>query len=73
MAQTVVPTADTEPAVPHPEPAHETNMGVSNNKLAIWQFISSEALTRGIALVASHAELGAKLAKHLTLGKERVS
>ena len=31
------------------------------------------AMTRGIALVASHAELGAKRAKHLPLGKERVS
>ena len=29
--------------------------------------------TGGIAVVASHAKLGAKLAKHLALGKERVS
>ena len=29
--------------------------------------------TGGIAIVASHAKLGAKLAKHLALGKERVS
>jgi heme exporter protein A len=35
--------------------------------------IEHHLATRGIALVASHAELGAKLAKHLTLGKERVS
>ena len=35
--------------------------------------IEHHLATRGIALVASHAELGTKLAKHLTLGKERAS
>jgi heme exporter protein A len=35
--------------------------------------IEHHLATRGIALVASHAEIGAKRAKHLPLGKERVS
>jgi heme exporter protein A len=35
--------------------------------------IEAHLKTGGVAVVASHAPLGTKLAKHLTLGKERVS
>ena len=35
--------------------------------------IEHHLATGGIAVVASHAQLGAKLAKQLSLGKERVS
>jgi heme/copper-type cytochrome/quinol oxidase subunit 3 len=39
----------TETAVAHhePDPGHDTNTGVSNAKLAIWLFLSSEALFFG--------------------------
>jgi heme/copper-type cytochrome/quinol oxidase subunit 3 len=47
MAQTVVATGDAEPVVSHSDHSTETNMGVSNNKLAIWLFIASEALFFG--------------------------
>ena len=49
MAQAVVPaepgTVAHRPAEAHPH--HETNTGVSNPKLAIWLFLSSEALFFG--------------------------
>jgi heme exporter protein A len=35
--------------------------------------IEAHLKTGGVAVVASHAKLGAKLAKHIALGKERVS
>jgi cytochrome c oxidase subunit 3/cytochrome o ubiquinol oxidase subunit 3 len=47
MAQTVVATSDTDPVVPHAVQAHQTNTGVSNNKLAIWVFLASESLFFG--------------------------
>ncbi|HTD50774.1 MAG TPA: heme-copper oxidase subunit III [Acidimicrobiia bacterium] len=47
MAQTVVTAPDTDPAVTHAAPAHQTNTGVSNNKLAIWVFLASESLFFG--------------------------
>jgi heme/copper-type cytochrome/quinol oxidase subunit 3 len=47
MAQTVVAGTDNDPVVAHSQPEHATNMGVSNNKLAIWLFLSSEALFFG--------------------------
>jgi len=47
MAQTVVAAPDTDPAVPHSPIAHQTNTGVSNNKLAIWVFLASESLFFG--------------------------
>ena len=53
MAQTVVTHSDAEP-VPHAEhEALQTNTGVSNNKLAIWMFIASEALFFG-AFIATY-------------------
>jgi len=49
MAQAVVPAEPgavvRRPIEPHPH--HETNTGVSNPKLAIWLFLSSEALFFG--------------------------
>ena len=46
MAQTVVTSGESSPVVAHEEP-HQTNTGVSNNKLAIWVFLASEALFFG--------------------------
>ena len=53
MAQTVVATSDTDPVVPHGDHAHQTNTGVSNNKLAIWVFLASESLFFG-AFIATY-------------------
>jgi heme/copper-type cytochrome/quinol oxidase subunit 3 len=44
----VVTTSEAALAHPHePDPGHDTNTGVSNAKLAIWLFLSSEALFFG--------------------------
>jgi heme/copper-type cytochrome/quinol oxidase subunit 3 len=51
MAQAVVAT-DSD-VVPHHDDAHQTNTGVSNNKLAIWVFLASEALFFG-AFIATY-------------------
>ncbi|HYL52952.1 MAG TPA: heme-copper oxidase subunit III [Acidimicrobiia bacterium] len=45
MAQAVVPAHSS--GLAHAEPGHDTNTGVSNPKLAIWLFLSSEALFFG--------------------------
>jgi cytochrome c oxidase subunit 3/cytochrome o ubiquinol oxidase subunit 3 len=45
MAQAIVPAHSG--ALAHAEPGHDTNTGVSNPKLAIWLFLSSEALFFG--------------------------
>jgi heme/copper-type cytochrome/quinol oxidase subunit 3 len=50
MAQTVVASSETDPALPHGPEVHQTNTGVSNNKLAIWMFIASESLFFGAFL-----------------------
>ena len=52
MAQTVVAPSESNP-VPHEPHAQQTNTGVSNNKLAIWMFIASEALFFG-AFIATY-------------------
>jgi cytochrome c oxidase subunit 3/cytochrome o ubiquinol oxidase subunit 3 len=52
MAQTVAPPVEQE-AVPHGAHATDTNTGVSNAKLAIWLFLSSEALFFG-AFIATY-------------------
>jgi heme/copper-type cytochrome/quinol oxidase subunit 3 len=48
MAQSVI--ASSHEVAPHADHASETNTGVSNNKLAIWMFIASEALFFGAFL-----------------------
>jgi heme/copper-type cytochrome/quinol oxidase subunit 3 len=50
MAQTVVARSDHDDVVPHADHTAQTNTGVSNNKLAIWMFIASEALFFGAFL-----------------------
>jgi heme/copper-type cytochrome/quinol oxidase subunit 3 len=50
MAQSVVATTEHHEVVPHADHAAQTNTGVSNNKLAIWMFIASEALFFGAFL-----------------------
>src|SRR5215470_5997347 len=47
---TAVATRESGTAVPSAPHAHETNTGVSNNKLAIWMFIASESLFFGAFL-----------------------
>jgi len=47
MSQAVVPAQPSGLAHAEPDHAHETNTGVSNPKLAIWLFLSSEALFFG--------------------------
>jgi heme/copper-type cytochrome/quinol oxidase subunit 3 len=48
MATTTVATTGGDVVVSHePDPGHDTNTGVSNAKLAIWLFLSSEALFFG--------------------------
>jgi heme/copper-type cytochrome/quinol oxidase subunit 3 len=47
MAQAVVPAQPGALAHPEPGHGHDTNTGVSNSKLAIWLFLSSEALFFG--------------------------
>ncbi len=51
MTQAVATTAHAELA--HSTPGHDTNTGVSNPKLAIWLFLSSEALFFG-AFIATY-------------------
>jgi len=46
MAQAVVTSGESSPVVAH-EDAHQTNTGVSNNKLAMWMFLGSECLLFG--------------------------
>ena len=46
MTQAVA-TRDADAVVPSAPHAHDTNTGVSNNKLAIWMFIASESLFFG--------------------------
>ena len=54
MAQTVVTTSDADHTpVAHADHSHETNTGVSNNKLAIWVFLASESLFFG-AFIATY-------------------
>jgi len=53
MAQTVVDHGEADPAAPHAPQAHQTNTGVSNNKLAIWVFLASESLFFG-AFIATY-------------------
>ena len=50
---TAVATRETGAVVPSAPHAHETNTGVSNNKLAIWMFIASESLFFG-AFIATY-------------------
>jgi heme/copper-type cytochrome/quinol oxidase subunit 3 len=50
MAQSVLATTEHHEVVPHTDHAAQTNTGVSNNKLAIWMFIASEALFFGAFL-----------------------
>jgi heme/copper-type cytochrome/quinol oxidase subunit 3 len=52
MAQTVVATSAADPVVPHVD-AHQTNTGVSNNKLGFWVFLASESLFFG-AFIATY-------------------
>jgi len=52
MAQAVVTSGESSPVVAHEE-AHQTNTGVSNNKLAIWVFLASESLFFG-AFIATY-------------------
>ncbi len=47
MAQTAIATSDAGAVVVHDAHAHETNTGVSNNKLAMWVFLASESLFFG--------------------------
>ena len=47
MAQAVVPAQPGALAHAEPGHGHDTNTGVSNSKLAIWLFLSSEALFFG--------------------------
>ncbi len=51
MAQAVVPAQSGTLAHAEPGHDHETNTGVSNPKLAIWLFLSSEALFFGAFIV----------------------
>ena len=54
MAQTVAAPSDAEPVVPHSSTRRtRPTPGVSNNKLAIWMFIASEALFFG-AFIATY-------------------
>jgi len=53
MAQTVVAPGETEPALPYVDHSHQTNTGVSNNKLAMWVFLASESLFFG-AFIATY-------------------
>ena len=52
MAQALVTSEESSPVVAH-EAAHQTNTGVSNNKLAIWVFLASESLFFG-AFIATY-------------------
>ena len=52
MAQAVVSAGESAPVVAHAE-VHQTNTGVSNNKLAIWVFLASESLFFG-AFIATY-------------------
>jgi heme/copper-type cytochrome/quinol oxidase subunit 3 len=52
MAQAVVTAAESTPVPAHDE-AHQTNTGVSNNKLGMWVFIASESLFFG-AFIATY-------------------
>ena len=52
MAQTVVTSGESSPVVAHEEP-HQTNTGVSNNKLGFWVFLASESLFFG-AFIATY-------------------
>ena len=52
MAQAVVTSGESSPVVAH-EDTHQTNTGVSNNKLAIWVFLASESLFFG-AFIATY-------------------
>ena len=48
MATTTVATSDADHTpVAHEDHSHETNTGVSNNKLAMWVFLASESLFFG--------------------------
>ena len=53
MAQAVVATTESAPVVPHVDDAHQTNTGVSNNKLGMWVFLASESLFFG-AFIATY-------------------
>src|SRR6185437_13113842 len=55
MAQAVVPAGSSQlaPSAGHAGHAHDTNTGVSNAKLGIWLFLSSEALFFG-AFISSY-------------------
>jgi heme/copper-type cytochrome/quinol oxidase subunit 3 len=53
MSQAVVPAPSGGLAHAEPDHAHDTNTGVSNPKLAIWLFLSSEALFFG-AFIATY-------------------
>jgi cytochrome c oxidase subunit 3/cytochrome o ubiquinol oxidase subunit 3 len=50
---TAVATRESDAVVSHAPHAHETNTGVSNNKLAIWMFLASESLFFG-AFIATY-------------------
>ena len=52
MAQALVTSGESSPVVAH-EDAHQTNTGVSNNKLAMWVFLASESLFFG-AFIATY-------------------
>jgi heme/copper-type cytochrome/quinol oxidase subunit 3 len=52
MTEAVVTSGDPSPVVAH-EDAHQTNTGVSNNKLAMWVFLASESLFFG-AFIATY-------------------
>jgi cytochrome c oxidase subunit 1 len=49
---TALATQETGAVVPSAPHAHETNTGVSNNKLGIWLFIASESLFFGAFIIA---------------------
>jgi heme/copper-type cytochrome/quinol oxidase subunit 3 len=53
MAQAIVPAQPAGLAHAEPDHGHDTNTGVSNPKLAIWLFLSSEALFFG-AFIATY-------------------
>ena len=53
MAQAVVAATESTPVVPHVDDAHQTNTGVSNNKLGFWVFLASESLFFG-AFIATY-------------------
>ena len=47
MAEAAVATNEADVIVPYEAQGHETNTGVSNNKLAMWVFLASESLFFG--------------------------